>query len=311
MNAPPERPEIALSVVVVAHDMERELPRTLWSLAAPYQRNILPEDYEILVVDNGSSVPLEAALPAGAAASVYRYRIEEADVSPVRAANLGISRARGAVIGLIIDGARMVSPGLLASALRGASVAQRPVVTAPAWHLGPGVSSSADGAGYDQATEDDLLDQAGWETNGYGLFSISTPAASSARGLFGAMGESSSLFLHRQTGEEVGGLDERFALPGGGMVNHDLYRRVCALDDAQLVVLLGEGTFHQTHGGAATSGRLTQEEMRADYEAICGRAHQPPSNQPLFLGSVTSAYLPYLAASVGTAQRVGQADEGP
>ncbi|MSO88315.1 MAG: glycosyltransferase family 2 protein [Acidimicrobiia bacterium] len=311
MNDPPEQSEIALSVVVVAHDMERELPRTLRSLACPYQRNIDPDDYEVVVVDNGSSVPLEAALPAGAEASVSLHRIEGAAVSPVRAANQGISRARGAVVGLIIDGARMVSPGLLAGALRGAAVAQRAVVTAPAWHLGPGASGLAEGAGYDEAAEDKLLEQAGWETDGYGLFSIATPAASSARGLFGAMGESSSLFLHRQTWDQVGGLDDRFALPGGGMVNHDLYRRVCALDDAQLVVLLGEGTFHQTHGGAATSGRLTQEEMRADYEAICGRAHRPPSNQPLFLGSVTSAYLPYLAASVGTAQRVGQADEGP
>ena len=98
------------------------------------------------------------------------------------------------------------------------------------------------------------------------------------------MGESSSLFLHRETWRALGGLDERFTLPAGGLANHDLYRRACAARGAELVVLLGEGTFHQYHGGAATSRRFTWDEMHDDYRAIRGEAHRPPSTQPLYLG---------------------------
>jgi Glycosyl transferase family 2 len=291
---------LALSVVVVTHDMERELPRTLRSLATPYQQGIERGDYEVVVVDNGSAravAPTRDGDPA-----VRLLRLDDATVSPARAANVGLAAARGEVIGLIIDGARMASPGLLGAALLASTMVPRPVVTAPAWHLGASLQVQARTTGYDQAAEDVLLAEAQWEDDGYALFSVSTPAASSARGLFGPMGESSSLFLHRETWAELGGVDERFSLPGGGLVNHDLYRRACTLGGAQLVVLLGEGTFHQIHGGAATSGRVTREEMRADYEAIIGEPHRPPPNRALYIGSIPSTYLPYLAASIDLAR---------
>ena len=42
-----------LSVVVVAYDMARELPRTLASLAPAYQRGIERADYEVIVSASG------------------------------------------------------------------------------------------------------------------------------------------------------------------------------------------------------------------------------------------------------------------
>ena len=84
------------------------------------------------------------------------------------------------------------------------------------------------------------------------------------------MGESNALFMPKAMWQELGGLDEQFVLPGGGLSNHDLYRRACELDGAQLVVLLGEGTFHQIHGGAATSGRFGWREMHDEYVALRG-----------------------------------------
>lgn len=298
---------VALTVVVVAYGMERELPRTLRSLSVPYQRDIDPDGYEIIVVDNGSPRPVSTPLPADLGAAVRLHRIDGASVSPAQAANVGIGLARSDLIGLIVDGARMASPGLLSAARLAALLAPRAVVTAPAWHLGPALQVHADTTGYDQAAEDALLARAAWEDDGYELFAIATPAASSGRGLFAPMGESSSLFLRRAIWTELGGVDERFALPGGGLVNHDLYRRACALADVQLVVMLGEGTFHQVHGGVATSGRLTRDEMRAEYEAIRGAPHRPPSNRPIFVGSVPPQYLPYIGTSVELAAAAARA----
>lgn len=291
-----------LSMVVVAYDMARELPRTLHSLGAGYQRGIAAADYEVIVVDNGSPEPVPAALAATFPGTLRVERIDPAPSSPVRAANHGLSLARGDLVGLLIDGARLCSPGLLAGARRATALADRPVITAPAFHLGAGTHMRAAETGHDQGVEDELLARSGWEADGDRLFGISTPAGSSGRGLFGPMGESSSLFLGRALWDELGGMDEGFALPGGGLANHDLYRRACSLPDVQLVVLLGEGTFHQYHGGAATSRRYTFDEMQADYTSLRGEPHRPPANEPLYVGRVPREALGYVERSAEQAR---------
>ena len=93
--------------------------------------------------------------------------------------------------------------------------------------------------------------------------------------------------------DELGGLDERFELPGGGLVNHDLYRRACDLPGAELVVLLGEGTFHQYHGGAATSRRLTWDDMHDGVPAVRGDRTSPPERiRPLRRRGVPASLPP-------------------
>jgi hypothetical protein len=286
-----------ISVVVVAHDMARELPRTLRSLSPSYQRGLGADDYEVIVVDNGSPRPVDPALVASFDGRLRMERIDPAPPSPARAANHGLGLGNGDLVGLIVDGARLASPGLLAEARRAASLGPRPVITAPAFHLGPVRHMLAAETGYDQAAEDRLLADTQWEDDGYRLFEISTPAGSWGRGLFGPAGESSSLFCPRSIWDELGGLDERFALPGGGLVNHDLYRRACALEDVELIVLLGEGTFHQYHGGAATTRRYSWDEMHAEYRAITGRAHRPPDSSPLYVGHARPALLALIERS--------------
>ena len=289
--------------MVVAYDMARELPRTLRTLAPGFQRGIDPGDLEVVVVDNGSPEPVDPTWLepiAAAGAAVRLERLDPAPPSPAAAANHGLALARGALVGLIVDGARMASPGLVATARRAARLDPRPVVAALAWHLG---DQRHEGAGHDQGAEDALLDGLGWEGDGYRLFEVSTLANSSGRGWFGPMGESSALFLPRALWDELGGLDEAFALPGGGLVNHDLYRRACELSDTELIVLLGEGTFHQFHGGAATSGAQRWEDMRADYEAIRGLPHRPPERAPWLVGRMPPAALEQVGASVELAIR--------
>lgn len=293
----------ALSVVVVAYDMARELPRTLTSLSVPYQQRIHPSDFEIIVVDNGSPCSLEPQVPRGGPVRTRFVRLDPAPASPAHAANIGIAMADGDLVGLVVDGARMASPGLLAHARLAARLAERPVVATLGWHLGSGLHSEAATTGHDEVVEDALLESIGWETDGYRLFEVSTLAASSARGWFGPMGESNGLFMPAAMWDELGGLDERFQLPGGGRVNHDLYSRACQLDASQLVLLLGEGTFHQTHGGAFTSGAGRRDEALEEYEALRGRPYVVPEQEPIYVGRMPVHALPALEHSVRWAMR--------
>ena len=293
----------ALSVVVVVHGMARELPRTLESLAPEYQHGMDADDYEIVVVDNGSPHPLDEVVLAAFPGRLRATRVEPAPPSPARAANVGLDMADGEIVGLIIDGARMASPGLLADARLAMRLADRPIVATPGYHLGPTRHMEANDTGYDQAAEDQLLGEVDWRADGYKLFEVSTLAGSSGRGWFGPMGESSALFMPREMWRQLDGLDERFVLPGGGLVNHDLYRRACALEAAQLIVLLGQGTFHQLHGGAATSRRLGWDEMHAEYERIRGESYCPPANTPMYLGGIHPSALRHLEQSVELMRR--------
>jgi hypothetical protein len=288
----------AVSVVVVGYDMARELPRTLRSLSARYQRDIDPGDYEVILVDNGSPEPLDPAAFADFEGHLRIERLDPASSSPAHAANVGLGLARGDLVGMLIDGARMASPRLLAGALDAASLVPKPVVTTLAWHLGPVLHMDAVTAGYDAAREDALLAETEWEKDGYRLFAVSTLAASSNRGWFGRLGECNSLFLTRATWAELEGLDERFAMPGGGRCNHDLYRRACLLDGAQVVMLLGEGTFHQIHGGAATGKRFAKADADAEYEALRGEPFAPPVVPRLYFGSIPPDAIPVLEHSV-------------
>ncbi len=283
--------------------MARELPRTLRSLAPGYQRGIDADDYEVIVVDNGSPEPLDAAMLAAFPGRLRSVRIDPAPPAPARAVNLGVEMADGAFVGVLIDGARLASPGLLAAALLGCTLADRPLVATLGWHLGPVRHMDARDAGYDQTVEDALLDGLDWEADGYRLFSAATLAGSSARGWFAPMGESNGLFTSKAVWDELGGISEQFALPGGGLSNHDLYRRACELAGVQLVVLLGEGTFHQIHGGAATSGRFGWTEMHDEYVALRGREYRPPDVDRLYLGRVPDVALEHVDESVRQAVR--------
>jgi glycosyltransferase involved in cell wall biosynthesis len=297
----PAEPTPSLSVVVVAYDMARELPRTLQSLVPPYQRGIAAGDYEVIVVDNGSPDPIDPAVLDAFPGHLRHTRLDPAPPAPGRAANVGLEMARADVVGLVLDGARIASPGLLARAVLATRLAERPIVATLGWHLGPTQHMNASADSYNRDTEDALLADIDWANDGYRLFSISTLAASSSRGWFRPMGESNALFLHRSVWRELGGIEEAFVLPGGGLSNHDLFRRACELDGAQLIVLLGEGTFHQMHGGAATSGRFGWDEMHAEYVTLRNRAYAPPRNERLYFGEVPDTTLPIVNDSAAWA----------
>ena len=117
------------------------------------------------------------------------------------------------------------------------------------------------------------------------------------------MGESNAVFMTASRWAELGGFDEVFDRPGGGLVNHDLFRRACEWPGAELVILLGEATFHQFHGGAATGGTARRDELWEEYADLRGREFVPPRLAPRYLGSVPAAALPHLRASLDWRER--------
>ncbi len=280
-----------LSIVLVAYNMHRELPRTLYTLSSHYQTNIAQEDYEVLVVDNGSKPAIGEQIAASIAPNIRYVYNDSDDGSLSRAVNLGVSQTRSDLLGIAVDGARMASPGVLGLALECFDHFKNPVVGTVGFHLGHEVQSRSVLRGYDQTEEDRLLESIRWQDDGYQLFEVSTPGASSRIPWFSASLESNLFFLTREYFENLAGYDERFDLPGGGLVNLDFWKRACAGPCDRVFTLLGEATFHQFHGGVMTNrpAHLTDFEVRkylAQYESIRGEKYQPPDTPMYQYGSV-------------------------
>ncbi|MCA1748019.1 MAG: hypothetical protein ABR601_08470 [Parasphingopyxis sp.] len=264
---------IRMDLVIGAYDMARELPRTIETWAPAFQQQSDGRiEYRITLVDNGSPEPVDAGTLGRLAPNLAVRRIAGASPSPAAAINAAVGDGDAPYIGLVIDGARMASPGLLRWAAEAFRLAPDGLVGTYGFHLGPDIQHRAMAEGYDRAEEDRLLAGIPWRRNGYRLFDISVFAGSSKGGWFRPIAESNALFLPRTLWNELGGLDVRFASPGGGYVNIDFWQRAIIANREAPWMIIGEGTFHQIHGGAATNAedQSVRQAMRAEFEAIRG-----------------------------------------
>lgn len=294
--------DLLLSVVLVSYNMARELPRTLTSLSPNHQRGIDGAAYEVIVVDNGSAKPPDRAELAALNGRVRFVEPREASHSPVGAVNAGIAAARGAIVCACIDAARMASPGLLSLGCEAAALSSRSVAGSLSFHLGRHPQNLSVGDGYDQAIEDDLLRSVPWRDDGYRLFDIGSFDPSSRFGFFSCPAESNALFLTRDMWRRCGGYDAAFSSPGGGLTNLDLWRRLCEGEGSRVTLLLGEGTFHQVHGGTATNARASPwARFAAEYRAVRGIPYEHPSAPVGSLGAVHPSALPFVARSCSSA----------
>lgn len=293
-----ETPPPRLSIVINFHNMRREAARTLHTLSTRYQRDVSGDDYEVIAVDNGSTAPLDA-VEVEAHGNNFRYlRVEQGPPSPCRAINRAVASARGEFVLVCIDGARMLSPGILKYTLTGLALHSHPFVYTLGMHLGHKPQNELLEEGYDQQVEDQLLRGVDWRSDGYRLFAISSVAYSSRNGFFSRLSESNCFALRRADYLALGGLDERFTSPGGGLVNLDFFNRVHEQPHIRPVMLLGEATFHQFHGGVATNVRRSEHpwpRMAAEYERIRGKPFASDPPLPEYLGWLSPEYHAGLA----------------
>ncbi len=275
-----------LSIVVVCYRMNRELPRTLFSLTPTYQRGITKEEFEVIVVDNGSPEPPTLDQFAHLDLDLSIHHMENPTKSPVDAINFGLNRSCGSVIGVFIDGARIVSPGLLAMARDLIVSDDRHVVGSRGRYLGDNWQRHTKLRGYNQEVEDRLLSNSGWTEDGYRLFDCSVFDESSGPTWFDPVTESNTLFMSRSFWAELGGFDRQFTSAGGGLVNLDMWRRACEHPESIPTLLLGEASFHQFHGGVATNGELDViDQFFAEYHRIRGKEFDAPDVPIKFVGT--------------------------
>lgn len=298
-----------LTIVVVVFSMPEQARRTLHTLSPAYQHGVPADAYEVVVVENESPRLLGEAAALASGPHVRYFLRPERSESPVAAANFGAEQARGEVIGVMVDGARLLSPGVVELALLTHRATDRAALSIPGYHLGSELQQRAVAGGYDEIAEADLLESIGWPLDGYRLFDVACLSGSCAGGFFAPFAESNCLCVPRAVHERLGGFDSRFLLRGGGYSNLDYYARVCAQDDVTLFVAPGEGTFHQFHRGVTTGGGdpASREALMAalhdEYRAIRGKDFALPTREPLFVGRIAPSARRFVVQSTKAWER--------
>ena len=295
----------SLSIVIVYFNIPLQFSRSLFSLLPPFQKHITSDEIEIIVVDNGSSVSFDLSNFKTPAGNVKIIHISSPQVSPVKAINTGLNASCGKYIGVMIDGARIASPSLLIQALRALQIHERAIVGSKGRYLGPKLQRESIEEGYDQEIESKLLESIDWQNNGYDLFKISVFDESSGESFLDPICESNSIFMPRNLWHELNGYSLEFKSPGGGFVNPDTWRRACSLPNVLPVILIGEATFHQVHGGIATNGTLdTIDKMHDEYRLIRGSDYIAPSVNIQYYGSLVSQIAESIKPSMMSDQSV-------
>lgn len=299
-----------LSIVLIVYRMPEQAKKTLYSLSTAYQQEVDADDYEVIVVENSSPEIMGDEYFKELDGNFQYFYRDETVPTPLPAIRYGAERCTGQFISIMIDGARMATPGLIRDIIAASSLCKLPIIAAPGYHIGDQLQQEATETGYDRKKEQELLDSIAWPKDGYRLFEISCFSGSCRAGFFLPNSESNCLTVSKEAWEALGGIEQGFTTPGGGLANLDLYKRACELPGATLITLASEGTFHQFHGGATTGGKRGKERedlMQAQldqYMSLRGSPFKQPNVNPLLLGQFHPASYPFLEQSIETAKRV-------
>jgi glycosyltransferase involved in cell wall biosynthesis len=294
-----DAPRPRISFVVIVYKMPNQAEKTLYSLSTRYQRGVTEDDYEVIVVENSSDDELGETRACQYGDNVRYFHREETRPTPVPAVNFGAGLATGTHVSVMVDGARMLSPGVVSYTLAATRLHPAALVAVPGYHLGQKLQQRAMLEGYNEATEAALIASIHWPEDGYRLFEIACLSGTSGSGYFKPIGESNCFCVPRAIWETLGGFDPAFTETGGGQVNLDFYKRAVELPDTVLVVLMGEGSFHQFHGGITTGTRGSERIKSMDdhfnqYAALRGGPYRSPVKRPIYLGSLPDSAMKFM-----------------
>lgn len=294
---------VRLSIVVIVYRMPEQAEKTLYSLSSHYQLGVAGDEYEIIVVENTSDGNLGEERATKVAPNIRYFLRQETQRTPVHAVNFGVSQARGTHVAIMIDGARMVSPGVVKNTLEIFRLAPDAAVSVPGYHIGEKLQQEAVNEGYDEQVERTFLGRIGWPVDGYRLFEIAVLAGSCQGGFFQANYESNFICMSMTKWRLLGGMDTRYNDFGGGNANLDLYKRLLETPNTPFYLLFGEGSFHQFHGGV-TTGTKREERARIYKQlddqdiAIRGNNRTPPMASPILYGSLHPAAYRFMKHSL-------------
>ena len=291
-----------ISIIVIAYRMPEQLERTLLTLAAEYQRGVDVGDYEVVIVENSSADNLSSAIVEQLPKNFRYFLREEPGHSPVPAINFAFSECRGASIGLIMDGARMMSPGCIRTALDAFAITTDALVVVPGYHLGEQEQHLHETDAEALAQENALLDSVDWRSDGYELFTIATFSGANRRGYLHPIMECNCVFASADNFRRIGHADPQFTMPGGGSINLHIYRSLGMLPGTRVFVLPGEGSFHQYHGGVTTSSYADRqaeiERHRVQLHSLWPGGFHSLRRKPSLLGDVSLQAFPFLEESL-------------
>ncbi|MFB3077113.1 MAG: glycosyltransferase [Lysobacterales bacterium] len=292
----------ALSIIVCAYRMPEQLERTLLTLAADYQRGVSADDYELIVVENNSSAELGSEMVRQLPANFRYFLRQEQGESPVPAINFAFEQCRGSAIGLILDGARMASPGVVRTALDALALSEDALVVVPGYHLGEQEQHLHETDAEALAHERALMATVDWRHDGYELFNIASLSGANRRGYLQPIMECNCLFAAAVNFRKIGYADPSFTLPGGGSINLHIYRSLGMLPGTRVIVLPGEGSFHQFHGGVTTSSyadrQVEIERHRVQLHGLWPGGFHSLRRSPTLFGEVPEQAFRFLEESL-------------
>lgn len=292
-----------LSIILIVYKMPDQADKTLYSLSPAYQRGAKEKNYEVIVVENSSDDLLGAERATRHAGNIRYFCRDETQRTPVHAINFGVSKARGTHVAIMIDGARMVSPGVVHNTLQVFRMAPKAAVSTLGYHIGRKLQQVAVNEGYDETEEAKLLHGIRWPEDGYRLFEIAVLSGSCQGGFFMPNAESNFIAMSMHRWNKLGGMDSRYNDFGGGNANLDLYKRLLGTPGIPFYLLFGEGSFHQFHGGV-TTGTRTEERDRVYKQlteqdiAIRGHDRAAPNVRPILFGAAHPAVYRFIRESL-------------
>jgi glycosyltransferase involved in cell wall biosynthesis len=274
---------------------------TLYSLSPKYQNNVTERDYEVLVIENNSSDQLDPKRVESLGDN-FRYLLRhEPRPTPVHAINEGVQLCSSQHICLMIDGARMVTPGIVRNTLDLISAVPNAVVCAPGYHLGNNEYKKSLTGNYNENSEIALLENCRWRNDGYALFKVASFSSANLHGYFHPLMESNCMTFNKQMFQDSGGAHSGFQTPGGGSVNLDIYRNIVKRPESQLFILAGEGSFHQLHGGITTSHTEDLDKILASHrdemKSIRGEYYTAVLREPIIYGQISEYAHDFLLES--------------